>query len=111
MIDIPRRGRVSILLMANTKEEVKLMGALAVALLERLRFTVNFAKSLLEPVQSIQFLGFSLELEMTIPNPKMEKMRGKARDLLSQERTTGRELASTKHICGMVAQSDLRGMF
>lgn len=61
------------------------MGELAVTLLECL---VNYAKSLLEPVQSIQFLRFSLELEMTILEPKMEKVRGKARDLLSQEGTT-----------------------
>ena len=85
------------LLMVNTREEAKLMGELAVTLLECLGFTVNYAKSLLEPVQSIQFLGFNLDstkLEMTIPEPKMEKMRGKARDLLSQEGTSGRELAS-----------------
>ena len=49
------------LLMANTREETKLMGELAVTLLERLGFTVNYAKSLLEPVQSIQFLGFNLD--------------------------------------------------
>ena len=58
------------------------MGELAVTLLECL---VNYAKSLLEPVQSIQFLQFGLELEMTILEPKV---RGKARDLLSQEGTT-----------------------
>ena len=39
------------LLMANTKEEAKLMGKLAVTLPEQLGFIVNYAKSLLESVQ------------------------------------------------------------
>ena len=88
---LPRSGK------GLTREEAKLMGEFAVTLLECLGFTVNYANSLLEPVQSIQFLGFNLDstkLEMTILEPKMEKMRGKARDLLSQEGTSGRELAS-----------------
>ena len=85
------------LLMANTREEAKLMGELAVTLLDRLRFTVNHTKSQLEPVQSIQFLGFNLDsmkMEISIPSPKMEKMRGVAGKLLFQERTSGRVLAS-----------------
>ena len=36
------------LLMANTKEEAKLMGELVVTLPEQLGFTVNYAKSLLD---------------------------------------------------------------
>lgn len=47
------------LLMANTTEEAKLMGELTMTLLDQLGFMVNHTKSQLEPVQSIQFLGFN----------------------------------------------------
>ena len=85
------------LLMASSKQEALLMGQLAVTLLERLGFTINYQKSILEPTQSTQFLGFSLNtVEMTIrvPQTKMSKMTEEANKLLTVNQTTGRELAS-----------------
>ena len=72
------------------------MGELTVTLMERLGFTVNRDKSVLEPVQSIQFLGFlldSVEMKITVPGSKLEKIRTMARTLLHQEKSSGRELA------------------
>ena len=75
------------LLIASSEEEARLMGELTVTLMERLGFTVNRYKSVLKPVQSIQFLGFlldSVEMKIMVPGSKLEKIKTMARTLYTK---------------------------
>ena len=48
------------LLMAPTKEEARIQIKLMISLLEPLGFVINYQKSVLEPTQRIDFLGFTI---------------------------------------------------
>lgn len=82
--------------MAQPQQEAELWGKLAVAVLEALGFIVNYNKSILTPVQAVQFLGFNLDsirMTLTVPQEKLQGITAQAQHLLSQTEVTGRELA------------------
>jgi hypothetical protein len=65
-----------ILLMASTAETLSHHVALTVALLELLGFVVNYQKSQLNPVQSLEFLGFqinSVTFQISLPKRQSKK--------------------------------------
>ena len=62
-----------------------------VYLLQNLGFVINSPKSLLEPWQSIDFLGFlvnSLFMELELPGEKIRNIRVEARKLLAAKQVT-----------------------
>ena len=63
-----------ILLMASTTETLTHHVELTVALLELLGFVVNYQKSQLNPVQSLEFLGFMIN-SVTLPKDKVKNTR------------------------------------
>ena len=57
---------------------------------------INQPKSILEPTQSIEFLGFSVnsvQQELSLPAGKVKKIRAKTRHLLEGNQTTARKLS------------------
>ena len=79
------------LILASTREEATCLAEIAVSMFEALGFVVNHPKSILQPCQELQFLGFNVNLvDMTIcvPQTKLEKMRMMARDLLQATTTS-----------------------
>ena len=84
------------LFMARSKEEAQILGHLVLALLQSLGFTVNMKKSILEPVQELEFLGFAISsvlMKIQIPQPKLERIETWANTMMKQDIVTGRELA------------------
>jgi hypothetical protein len=68
-----------------------------VALLEGMGFTVNYEKSVLDPTQSILFLGFSIDsrtMSISIQHENLVGIRIQAKMLLKNQTVSGRELAS-----------------
>ena len=60
-------------------------------LLENLGFVINLPKSLLEPQQRIDFLGFlvnSLSMELELPGEKIKNIRVEARKVLAAKQVT-----------------------
>ena len=64
------------LILAASRQEAKLWGKLAVALLEGLGFTVNHKKSNLEPSQETQFLGFMINARAMTISVTADKLAG-----------------------------------
>ena len=65
-------------------------------LLENLGFIIGYKKCVLEPTQSIDFLGFmvdSTKQELRLPAEKMKKIRAEARKLSTSASTTARKLS------------------
>ena len=62
-------------------------------LLQNLGFTINAKKTLLEPTQAIEFLGFMVDMiamELSLPGEKMKKIRAEACKLKGEERVSAR---------------------
>ena len=65
-------------------------------LLENLGFEINKPKSILEPTQSIEFLGLSVNSvhqELNLPSGKVKKMRAETWHLLESNQITARKLS------------------
>ena len=65
-------------------------------LLENLGFVINKTKSILEPTQSLEFLGFSVnsvQQELNLPAGKVKKIRAETRHLLEGAQITARKLS------------------
>ena len=74
-----------ILLLAESKEMAQDQTSCLVYLLECLGFTINIDKSALEPSQSLEFLGFTVNtatMELSLPAGKLKKIREESRKLL-----------------------------
>ena len=85
-----------ILVMAESENLLKDHIQGTIYLLENLGFVINFPKSLLEPKQIIEFLGFlvdSCNMELKLPGDKLKNIRGEARKLLALEHTTTLDLS------------------
>ena len=66
-----------------------------ILLLQRLGFVINWKKSILIPVQEIEFLGLkitSINLEISCTQKKMLKVKTKRQNLLTESKTTIFEL-------------------
>ena len=65
-------------------------------LLENLGFLINWKKSVIVPLQEIQFLGFlinSVEMLIMLPSEKITRIVGKCQKLVTKKVTTVRKLA------------------
>ena len=85
-----------ILLMAETKEKARDQASGLIYLLQCLGFTVNMEKTVLEPGQCLEFLGFMVDttrMELSLPAQKIKKIRAESRQLLEAERVTARALS------------------
>ena len=84
------------LLVAPSKEEAQVLARLMVVLFEALWFSVNYKKSVLDPQQSMEFLGFLIDsrsMTVRLPVEKLGRICNQARSLLAQTSITGRDLA------------------
>ena len=85
-----------ILLMAETKEKARDQASSLIYLLQCPGFTVNMEKTVLEPGQCLEFLGFMVDttrMELSLPAQKIIKIRAESRQLLEVERVTARALS------------------
>ena len=84
------------LILAPTEEEASCLAEMAVSLFEALGFVVNRPKSILQPCQELQFLGFnvnSVDMTIRVPQRKLEKIHTMARDLMEATTASGRVVA------------------
>ena len=85
-----------ILILAESKELAREHVIGLIYLLENLGFVINKPKSILEPTQSIEFLGFSVnsvQQELSLPAGKVKKIRAETRHLLEGNQITARKLS------------------
>lgn len=74
-----------ILIMAINQQLVREHTKCLIFLLENLGFTINKEKSMTEPVQEIEFLGYtvnSINMELKLPGSKIKKIKSESRALL-----------------------------
>ncbi len=85
-----------ILIMAETQSLAKEHTAGLIFLLENLGFIVNHPKSILNPMQTIEYLGFEIKsptMEMRLPGEKIKHIRQETTKLLQSENPSTRELS------------------
>ena len=78
---------VGILLMAESQEKARDQASGFVHLLQCLGFTINREKTVLEPTQCLEFLGFmvnTVSMELTLPPKKLKKIRAESRKMLRE---------------------------
>ena len=84
------------LLVVPSPEEGFLLACLVTTLLQKLGFTINSNKSILNPTQDLEFLGFhlnSVTMAIQIPQLKLQAIESQASSLMRQHTVTGRDLA------------------
>ena len=85
-----------ILILAESKELARDHVIGLVYLLENLGFVISKPKCVLEPTQSVEFLGFSVnsvQQELSLPAGKIKKIRAETRCLLEGGQVTARKLS------------------
>ena len=85
-----------VLVIGKNPEECRTYVIAVAAHLHRLGFTVNLEKSVLDPTQSIQFLGLELDSRterVSVGKEKLDAVRKRARQLLTKQSLPTRELA------------------
>ena len=83
------------LLMGHSIEEISMCCDTAIFLLKHLRFVINWKKSVLTPVQEIEFLGLkinSVNLEISLAEEETQKVTIKCQHLLTEPETSILEL-------------------
>ena len=94
-----------LLILADSEQTARLHLATAQNLLENLGFIINLKKSVLSPVQKIEFLGMtvdSLTLCLALPRDKVRGIRRECESLIANPTTTVRQLA---HLLGRLSSS------
>ena len=94
-----------LLILADSEQTARLHLATAQNLLENLGFVINLKKSVLSPVQKIEFLGMtvdSLTLCLALPRDKIRGIRRECESLIANPMTTVRQLA---HLIGRLSSS------
>ena len=84
-----------ILLMAETKEKARDQASGLIYLLQCLGFTVNMEKTVLDPSQYLEFLGFMVDttkMELSLPAQKIKKIRAESRQILEAELVTALQI-------------------
>ena len=84
------------LILANSREEATQHLEVLVLLLESLGFIINQEKSLLSPVQEIEFLGLivdSLGTQLKLPGEKLRQIRKEATHLLTCQVVSAHQLS------------------
>lgn len=107
-----------LLLAAPTKKQLRAMVAQTVSLLEKLGFTINLKKSILEPTQSIVYIGYLINTKediITLPEKRIKALTAMARRVINNDRAqtlTNRTLArwtgTLAAICEVFPQADFR---
>ena len=85
-----------ILLLAETKEKARDQASGLIYLMQCLGFTINSEKTISEPSQRLEFLGFTVDttnMELSLPVLKIKKIRAESRQLLEAEHITARALS------------------
>lgn len=88
------------LLMAPTPALLKSHLKLVCYVLTHLGFVLNESKCVMEPQQSLEFLGFMVDskaMTLALPHSKVDKIRKECRHMRNQEVVTARQLA---HLIG-----------
>ena len=83
------------LLIGHSLEDIVLSRDTVIFLLQHLRFVVNWKKSVLTPVQEIEFLGLtinSVTLELSLNKTKVQKVVSECQNLLNNPQTSILEL-------------------
>ena len=83
------------LLMGHSIEEISMCRDTVIFLLQHLGFVINWKKSVLTPVQEIEFLGLkinSVNLEISLTEEKIQKVKTKCQNLLTEPETSILEL-------------------
>ena len=105
-IEIPILCRINIrmiiyldgmLLTGHSIEEISMCRDTVIFLLQHLGFVINWKKSVLTPVQEIEFLGLkinSVNLEISLTEEKIQKVKTKCQNLLTEPATSILELTS-----------------
>ena len=94
------------ILIGSSPMEVSKAVTITVSLLQKLGFTINFSKSVLEPAQCLEYLGFTIStrtLSASIPEPKADSLVDFCKDVLFSPKVRIRSLATL--IGKMVATS------
>ena len=84
------------LVMVESKEKAEDQASGLTYLLQCLGFTINTKKTVLNPTQSLKFLGFlvkSITMELSLPTGKLKKIRAESRRLLGAEQITNHTLS------------------
>ena len=79
-----------------TKSEAASQATAILELLESLGFTINFEKSILDPTQRLEFLGFiidSTNMSIDLPHEKRTKIRVMCKKLVQKTTVSVREIA------------------
>ena len=85
-----------ILVLAESKEQARNHAEALVYLLQCLGFKVNQKKSILDPTQVIEFLGFTVDtvqMELKLPVDKIKNIRAESQAMMREEQVSGRVLA------------------
>ena len=85
-----------ILVMAESEELLKDQTSGLLYLLKNLGFTPNEEKLVLDPTQTIEFLGFTVDMvgmELKLPADKIKKIQAEARKMKGEELVSARALA------------------
>ena len=85
-----------ILLIAETEEKARDQASGLIYLLQCLGFTVNMEKTVLDPSQYLEFLGFMVDttkMELSLPAQKIKKIWAESRQILEVELVTARTLS------------------
>ena len=83
------------LLMGHSIEEINMCRNTVIFLLQHLGFVINSKKSVLTPVQEIEFLGLkinSVNLEISLTEERIQKVKTKCQNLLKEPATSILEL-------------------
>lgn len=94
-----------LLILADSEQTARLHLATAMNLLESLGFIINLKKSVLAPVQRIEFLGLSVDsvtLCLALPRDKVRSIRRECEGLIANPVATVRQLA---HLLGRLSSS------
>ena len=85
----------NILLMGHSIEEISMSRDIVIFLLQHLGFVINWKRSVLTPVQEVEFLGLknnSVKREISIREEKIQKVKTKCQNLLTEPATSILEL-------------------
>ena len=83
------------ILMGDSIEKISMCRDTVIFLLQHLGFVINWRKSVLTPVQEIEFLGLktnSVNLEISLTEEKIQKVKIKRQNLLTEPETSILEL-------------------
>ena len=94
-----------ILVMAEGRETLRRHLSEVAETLSKLGFVINTKKSIFEPTQEIEFLGFIVDsktMHLLLPQEKVDKVKKSCRSMTNKEVVTPRQLA---HLIGLLTST------